>query len=56
MKKKYLKPETKQVETVGHEALMGEDVTSLDVYTNNNEEEVTDYDDLLSNSVSVWEE
>lgn len=55
MKKKYLKPEMKMVESVGLEAFMDE--TSLDVYNNPESEEVDDYDDLLSNeSVSVWEE
>ena len=59
MKKTYLKPVTKWELPIGDEALMEDDFqdVSMDVNDSDTDDEVDDFDDLLSNeAVSVWEE
>lgn len=53
MKKIYLKPITKRAEVVEEQSLME---VSLTVHTQSEEEEVDKIEDLLGNSVNVWEE
>lgn len=53
MKKIYLKPITKRTEVVEEQSLME---VSLTVHTQSEEEEVDKIEDLLGNSVNVWEE
>lgn len=56
MKKTYLKPETKWLEPFDDEALM-QDVSSLNVNDNDDDDEVTNPDDILVKpSYSVWDE
>ena len=57
MKKIYLEPETKWLQSFGDEYLMQEVSPTLDVNDDDDDDEVDDPDDLLSKpGHSVWED
>ena len=57
MKKKYLEPETKWLQSFGDEYLMQEVSPTLDVNDNDEDEDEDDFDNLLSKpGHSVWED
>ena len=57
MKKIYLEPETKWLQSFGDEYLMQEVSPTLDVNDDDDDDEVDNPDDLLSKpSHSVWED
>ena len=53
MKKTYLKPSVKRVEVVEELPLMD---ATMEVYDKPGDQDVSEFEDLLGNSVNVWEE